>query len=94
MIHDFKISFAKRFHAKYGGKGKLWQGRFWDHIIRDQDDMNRHIDYIHYNPVKHSLVSDPFLYEYSSLIRYFNKGYYEREWGVTKIIKFDSSYGE
>ena len=39
------------------GKFALWQRRFWEHTIRDEDDFARHVDYIHFNPVKHGLVS-------------------------------------
>jgi len=35
----------------------VWQRRFWEHFIRDEEDLHRHIDYVHYNPVKHGLVS-------------------------------------
>jgi putative transposase len=38
------------------GEAGIWQRRFWEHLIRDLDDLNRHINYIHYNPVKHGLV--------------------------------------
>ena len=38
---------------------KLWQARFWDHVIRDERDLERHVDYIHYNPVKHGYVQRP-----------------------------------
>jgi putative transposase len=37
--------------------GRMWQNRFWDHIIGDQEDLNRHIDYVHFNPVKHGYVN-------------------------------------
>jgi len=37
----------------------IWQRRFWEHLIRDEDDFNRCLDYIHYNPVKHGYVNDP-----------------------------------
>ena len=39
------------------GEYALWQRRFWEHAIRDESDLARHVDYIHYNPVKHGLVS-------------------------------------
>jgi putative transposase len=39
------------------GELALWQRRFWEHTIRDEDDLARHVDYIHFNPVKHRLVS-------------------------------------
>ena len=38
------------------GEASIWQRRFWEHTIRDQEDLDRHINYIHYNPVKHGLV--------------------------------------
>jgi putative transposase len=38
------------------GKAAIWQRRFWEHAIRDQQDLSRHNEYIHYNPVKHGLV--------------------------------------
>ncbi len=37
----------------------IWQRRFWEHQLRDVDDFSRHIEYIHYNPVKHGLVDAP-----------------------------------
>jgi REP element-mobilizing transposase RayT len=42
------------------GEYDLWQWRFWEHLIRDDDDLARHVEYIHHNPVKHGLVTDPF----------------------------------
>ncbi len=41
--------------AKRGERG-LWQRRFWEHAIRDQDDLDRHVDYVHWNPVIHGWV--------------------------------------
>jgi putative transposase len=40
-----------------GSKGPFWQKRFYDHVIRDDDDFGRHLDYVHFNPVKHGFVS-------------------------------------
>lgn len=45
----------------------LWQRRFWEHQIRDQQDFNRHLDYIHYNPVKHGLCERADAWPYSTL---------------------------
>jgi len=44
----------------------IWQRRFWEHGIRNQDDLNRHIDYVHFNPVKHGLVEEPEQWPYST----------------------------
>ena len=93
IIHNFKIIYSRRYRDKYKS-GKVWQNRFWDHIIRNKDDMNKHLDYIHYNPVKHGLINDPFLYKHSSLSLHYDKGVYERNWGVTKKIDIKGEYGE
>jgi len=69
-----------------------WQNRFWDHIIRNQDDINKHIDYIHYNPVKHGLTARPFSWEHSSIHEY--KDYYGADWGVEEKPEFGDEYGE
>lgn len=47
----------------------IWQRRFWEHLIRDDDDLRFHVDYTHFNPVKHRLVSDAHLWPYSTLHR-------------------------
>lgn len=59
----------------------IWQRRFWEHLIRDEVDLQRHLDYIHYNPVKHGLVSCPHLWEYSSFSRWVDRGRYLPNWG-------------
>ena len=59
----------------------VWQRRFWEHTIEDEEDFERHLDYIHYNPVKHDLVSCPHLWPYSSFIRWVRTGHYPDDWG-------------
>ena len=59
----------------------VWQRRFWEHTIRDEEDLNRHLDYIHYNPVKHGLVKSVAEWPWSSFHRYVRMGYYEEGWG-------------
>lgn len=59
----------------------IWQRRFWEHTIRDEGDYNRHLDYIHYNPVKHGLVDHVQDWQWSSFHRYVRMDYYEKEWG-------------
>ena len=63
------------------GEAAIWQRRFWEHLIRDEDDLRRHIDYLHYNPVKHGLARRVTDWQWSSFHRYVRSGYYEREWG-------------
>ncbi|MEW5795159.1 MAG: transposase [Candidatus Zixiibacteriota bacterium] len=93
IMHDFKLSFSRRYRLLHG-PGRVWQNRFWDHVVRDQEDLNKRIDYIRYNPVRHGLALDPFAYSMSSAARWLERGYYQRDWGVRKPISFDGSFGE
>jgi len=63
------------------GEAAIWQRRFWEHTIRDLDDYHRHLDYIHYNPVKHGLVKNVSDWVWSSFHQFVKAGYYERDWG-------------
>ncbi len=94
-IHDMKLSFGVKYRIALGIRSfRLWQSRYWDHIIRDQADMNRHIDYIRYNPVKHDHVKSPFDWKYTSIHDYKMGGYYTDDWGSDKEILFEGIYGE
>ncbi len=64
-------------------KGELgiWQRRYWEHLIRDREDLYRHVDYIHYNPVKHGLVQSVGEWPWSTFHRYVREGYYASDWG-------------
>ena len=64
----------------------IWQRRFWEHSIRDEKDWRKHLDYIHYNPVKHSLVVQPGDWPWSSFNRTVSWGWYEADWGQTDPI--------
>lgn len=83
IMFSIKRSFTFNYKRAHGIKDRLslWQDRFWDHIIRDEDDLKRHFDYIHYNPVKHGLVTCPEDYAFSSYRHWLEKGYYEVGWG-------------
>jgi putative transposase len=59
----------------------IWQRRFWEHSIRNQEDFNRHCDYIHYNPVKHGLVKSPIEWQNSSFKDFVDRGIYPSDWG-------------
>jgi putative transposase len=58
----------------------LWQRRFWEHTIRDEEDFARHVDYIHFNPVKHGLVTRVHDWPYSSFHRYVRQGLLPVDW--------------
>ncbi|MGB7755396.1 MAG: transposase [Salinisphaera sp.] len=59
----------------------IWQSRFWEHTIRDETDFARHMDYIHYNPVKHGLVATPADWPHSSFAHCVQQGRYAPDWG-------------
>ena len=58
----------------------LWQRRFWEHTIRDESDFSRHVDYIHFNPVKHGHVRRVRDWPYSSFHRYVEDGMLPDDW--------------
>ena len=62
-------------------EGDIWQRRYWEHQIRHEKDWRIHMDYIHYNPVKHGYVSAPRLWVYSSFFKWVRLGVYDVEWG-------------
>jgi putative transposase len=72
----------------------LWQRRFWEHVIRDETDFRSHMDYIHYNPVKHGLVGHVGDWPYSTFHRYVAKGIYPEHWGGGEAKDFDQDFGE
>ena len=74
------------------GERGIWQRRFWEHLIRDDNDYERHVDYIHYNPVKHKYVKTPTDWQYSSVHRFIEKGLVVPDWGAWK--EADGEYGE
>jgi putative transposase len=59
----------------------IWQRRYWEHAIRDDTDLQRHVDYIHYNPVKHGYVSKVSDWPHSSFSRYVTRGLLPPDWG-------------
>jgi putative transposase len=76
------------------GEQAVWQRRFWEHQIRDETDFAHRVDYIHYNPVKHQLVTAPKDWAYSSFHRYVVAGAYAEGWGAEGGIKFSDNVGQ
>lgn len=64
----------------------LWQRRYREHLIRDADDLHRHVDYIHFNPVRHGHASAPSAWPYSSFARHVHAGTYESDQRATGNI--------
>jgi putative transposase len=64
------------------GEKLVWQRRFWEHAIRDEEDWRNHIDYVHYNPVKHGYARRPGDWAWSSFARAEQRGWYPPGWGA------------
>jgi len=64
----------------------VWQQRFWEHQIRDEVDFKRHVDYIHYNPVKHGLTRRPIDWPWSSIHRAVRQGQLTADWASEKPL--------
>ena len=63
------------------GHSGIWQDRYYEHTIRNENDYRVRFDYIHYNPVRHGLVGRADEWNYSSFGRFVEKGVYDRNWG-------------
>jgi len=61
---------------------RAWQRRYYDHLIRDEQDFSRHLDYLHYNPVKHGLVLCAADWIWSSFSAWQALGVYTHDWGT------------
>ncbi|MBA1276183.1 MULTISPECIES: REP-associated tyrosine transposase [Pseudomonadaceae] len=94
-----KSTFSRQFPAATQSPSKarkreksIWQRRFWEHQIRDESDLQRHVEYIHYNPVKHGLVEQVADWTYSSFHRYVEKGLLPKDWACS--AEANGTFGE
>jgi len=87
---------VKRFGSGHRNKGerKVWQHRFWEHMIRDEDDFIKHVEYIHFNPVKHGLVNRVQDWPWSSFHRFVRQGTYPLDWGGEFTEHGSERFGE
>ncbi len=94
----FSRALPHREHISQSRKSKgergVWQRRFWEHLIRNEDDYKRHVDYIHYNPVKHNHCSNVSEWLYSSFHKYLESGVYTADWGGGLVEKSEGEFGE
>jgi len=67
----------------------IWQRRFWEHLIRDEDDYQNHVDYIHYNPVKHGYVQQTKDWRYSSFHLWVKRKHYPMDWADNIDMNLD-----
>ena len=72
----------------------FWQRRFWEHLIRDETDFRRHMDYIHWNPMKHGYVKRVADWPYSTFHRYVRQGVYPPDWGGVDVDVESGEFGE
>ena len=91
-----KSAFSRLYHASKGHEAArsvrrkakretaFWQQRFWEHLIRDELDLARHVDYVHFNPVKHALVARAADWPWSTFHRHVREGAYDSDWGELK----------
>lgn len=85
-----QISLGEPVGASRRQKGErgIWQRRFWEHQIRDEVDLQRHVDYIHYNPVKHGHVLMASDWPHSTIHRYIRAGSMTSDWAAPPADAF------
>lgn len=84
------VSSSRAEHRESG----IWQARYWEHRIRDETDWFRHRDYIHLNPVKHGLVSEPGDWPWSSFHRHVQLGWLDPNWPGASPVDIPQVTGE
>ncbi len=72
----------------------IWQHRFWEHQIRDERNYENHMNYLHYNPVKHGVVDNVKDWPHSTFHRYVRKGLYDKTWGGDYVVANNEEFGE
>jgi putative transposase len=90
LHHNARLTASKQKHRETS----VWQRRFLEHSISDEEDFRRHMDYVHYNPVKHGLVNHVKDWPYSTFHRYAAKGVYPEDWGNDVTLNLDGEFGE
>lgn len=76
------------------GERGIWQRRYWEHLIQDETDFRRHVDYVHWNPIKHGLVWRLVDWPYSSFHRYLRLGVLSVDWGGDGGKGDERAFGE
>jgi putative transposase len=98
---DIKARFSRRIPAgEWRSPGRInkgergiWQRRYWEHTLRDERDVEQHVDYIHYNPVKHGYVAQVSEWPYSSFHHYVRKGVYPKD-RAGAVGRVEGNFGE
>jgi putative transposase len=84
IVGQIKSYFTKNLPFEYelnsSREANIWQRRYWEHTIRDEEDLYKYLDYIHFNPIKHGVVMCVNKWDYSSFKKFVKMGYYETDW--------------
>jgi putative transposase len=83
---------VSRSRAMKGERG-IWQRRYWEHTLRDECDVARHVDYIHFNPVRHGYADEVWQWPYSSFRQMVPPGVYPQDW-AGGVRGDDADFGE
>jgi len=93
VMHSLKPNFTREYKNLIGLPSseslKFWQKRFWDHVIRDDKDLENHLHYMHFNPVKHGCARDPREWQASSYLEWEGRGLYPTGFSWSEPKDFD-----
>ena len=92
LWQDIKKGVSRRLANAARSQVALWQPRYWEHTIRDENDLQRHVDYVHINPLKHGLVRQIAEWPHSTFHRYVRMGDLPPNWAG--VAGADGNYGE
>ncbi|VEE14260.1 REP-associated tyrosine transposase [Ectopseudomonas mendocina] len=98
-IRMLKASFVGALRQQVGsevrtnakGEANIWQRRFWEHLIRDEQDYCHHVDYIHINPLKHGLVTRVRDWPFSSFHHYVRQGLLPIDWAGGADVEIEDA---
>ena len=85
-----KTEYRSQVRVRKGERG-IWQRRFWEHTIRDEEDYEAHMNYVHINPVKHGYVNIVRDWPFSTFHRYVELGVYPEDWSSEPALGLDAS---
>lgn len=92
---EIKKQFTKLLQLHLGSKDvSVWQARYWEHTIKSAEDLEAHLKYCYYNPVKHGFVKHVKDWPYSSFHRDVKRGLFSTQWGSSYIELTNTQFGE
>ena len=95
LKNKFSKDLKTKNHFPGNNNDSVWQSRFWEHTIKNNDDFENHVNYIHYNPLKHGYVNRAKNWPHSSFHSYVKMGMLSADWGSNiDGENFDNTFGE